>query len=1084
MVDLESEVPRLPSRYRFRDLLLGDQNLLNDDRNYLYFFLRVQVEFYANESTFKETLKLFFIKNQRSSLRIQVFDFSLKVLSCVLYMCRVLTDDPSKGHGWKLLLFVVYFLKSMLLFLQQVSVAVICLFETILLTYLSYKMGWPITISVLFQIMWLPLRNLFIPVFLNCWLAKHALENMINDLHRAIQRTQSAIFNQVLILISTLFCLIFTCICGIQHLERAGKNLTLFDSWYFCVVTFSTVGYGDVTPNVWPSKLLVIIMISVALVVLPIQFEQLAYLWMERQKSGGNYSRHRAQTEKHVVLCVSSLKIDLLMDFLNEFYAHPGLQDHYVIILCPTEMDPQVRRVLQIPLWSQRVIYLQGSGCVSFPWAVKDFAPKCPIYVQILKPENKFHVKFADHVVCEEEFKYAMLALNCICPATSTLITLLVHTSQGLEGQQSPEHWHRTYGKCSGNEVYNIAMRDSIIFSEYMGKSFTYTSFKSHKKYGVCLIGVCREDSKSILLNPGPQFRMSPNDTCFYINITKEEYSTFKTQRERMVSRPSLPVPSVIASMGTVAIDLQDAGCKSRCGPTLCLPPEDVKGNSRRPSISPVLEVPDTSYLHTGDLCSDQSEDENLPSDEDLSTEDYVKGYSPNLPYIGSSPTLCHLLKEKVPYCCLRLEGGCQHNNFEDAKVYSFKNKLIIVSAETAGNGLYNFIVPLRASYRLKKELNPIVLLLDNQPDTQFLEAICSFPMVFYMVGSIDNLDDLLRCGVSFAANMVVVDKESTMSAEEDYMADAKTIVNVQTLFRLFSSLSIITELTHPANMRFMQFRAKDWYSLALSKLEKKEREKGSNLAFMFRLPFAAGRVFSIGMLDTLLYQSFVKDYIISITRLLLGLDTTPGSGFLCSMQISEDDLWIQTYGRLYQKLCSTVGDIPIGIYRTESQMADSSEVPSRLQGCSNNSQLSICVEDFDDAKEQTDIELPPVAGGLHRSSNSSDPLDGKAPLLRRKSMQWARKLSRRGQRGNQRGAQSGAQQGLRARRSERQELAELVNNRMKSLGLSATAYGEKPHLRRDVFGGLLLHLWESLNHWVSILKLLKICISQLESMT
>lgn len=31
---------------------------------------------------------------------------------------------------------------------------------------------------------------------------------------------------------------------------------------------------------------------------------------------------------------------------------------------------------------------------------------------------------------------------------------------------------------------------------------------------------------------------------------------------------------------------------------------------------------------------------------------------------------------------------------------------------------------------------------------------------------------------------MVVVDKESSMIAEEDYMADAKTIVNVQTLFR------------------------------------------------------------------------------------------------------------------------------------------------------------------------------------------------------------------------------------------------------------------------------------------------------------
>lgn len=48
----------------------------------------------------------------------------------------------------------------------------------------------------------------------------------------------------------------------------------------------------------------------------------------------------------------------------------------------------------------------------------------------------------------------------------------------------------------------------------------------------------------------------------------------------------------------------------------------------------------------------------------------------------------------------------------------------------------------------------------------------------------IDSLDSLLQCGVLYADNLVVVDKESTMSAEEDYMADAKTIVNVQTMFR------------------------------------------------------------------------------------------------------------------------------------------------------------------------------------------------------------------------------------------------------------------------------------------------------------
>ena len=56
------------------------------------------------------------------------------------------------------------------------------------------------------------------------------------------------------------------------------------------------------------------------------QFEQLAFTWMERQKQGGAYSSHRAQTEKHVVVCTTTLQADLVMDFLNEFYAHAKLQ--------------------------------------------------------------------------------------------------------------------------------------------------------------------------------------------------------------------------------------------------------------------------------------------------------------------------------------------------------------------------------------------------------------------------------------------------------------------------------------------------------------------------------------------------------------------------------------------------------------------------------------------------------------------------------------------------------------------------------------------------------------------------------------
>ncbi|XP_056426490.1 potassium channel subfamily T member 2-like isoform X2 [Hyla sarda] len=1080
----------------------------------------VQVEFYVNENSFKERMKLFFIKNQRSSLRVRLFNFSLKLLSCLLYIIRVLLDDPREGKAncldcpkqnfssqhkfdWTPIIWVN---RPIPLWGLQVLVALISFLETMLLTYLGYKgniweqvLRFPFilemfnTLPFFVTVFWPPLRSLYIPVFLNCWLAKHALENMINDLHRAIQRTHSAMFNQVFILICTLVCLMFTCICGIQHLERAGNNLTLFDSLYFCIVTFSTVGFGDVTPKIWPSQLLVVIMICVALIVLPIQFEQLVFLWMERQKSGGNYSRYRAQTEKHVVLCVSSLKIDLLMDFLNEFYAHPRLQDHYVVLLCPTEMDLPVRRVLQIPLWSQRVIYLQGSALkdqdlmrakiddaeacfilsnrfetdriaadhqtILRAWAVKDFAPNCPLYVQILKPENKFHIKFADHVVCEEEFKYAMLALNCVCPATSTLITLLIHTSRGQatttdsfrhrqspwqalsrDNPTSPDQWQRNYSRCSDNEIYHIRLSESKFFGEYEGKSFTYSSFHAHKKYGVCLIGVGREDKANILLNPGPSHIMSSSDTCFYINISKEENSAFSFKEHESMQRSGmpksayhgltrLPVHSIIASMGTVAIDLQGSRSPENTDGNTLSPPNDST-QKRKHSIDPVPDLIDGDPNTTFDLLSDQSEDETSQSDDELSLfNDWVKGYPSNTPYIGSSPTLCHLLQQKSPYCCLRLDKSCHHFPYEDARAYGFRNALVIVSAERAGNGLYNFIVPLRAYYRAKKELSPIILLLENPPDTQFLEAICWFPLVYYMVGSIDNLDDLLRCGVSYADHMVVVGEESSMIAEEDYMADARTIVNVQTLFRLFPGLNIITELTHPANMRFMQFKAKDKYSVVLSKLEKRERERGSNLVFMFRLPFAAGKVFSVSMLDTLLYQSFVKDYMISITRLLLGLDSMPGSGFLCALRVTEEDLWIRCYGRLYQKLCSTTGDIPIGIFRTETHVLSASE-----------SQVSISVEDYEDTRESRWGDTI-QSRGTHRNSTSSD--HSEHPLLRRKSMQWARRLSRKGARqpGKSASERISQQRMSLYRRSERQELNALVKTRMKHLGLSTAEY-------------------------------------------
>ncbi|XP_047041258.1 potassium channel subfamily T member 2 isoform X2 [Helicoverpa zea] len=1023
-------------------------------RSSIRFEERVRVEYYVNENTFKERLQLYFIKNQRSSLRIRIANLFFKLLTCVLYICRVcadgdpitascygcrpgnktefeysanLTEEEFQEHpiiNWDGIIWVN---RPLYLWVVQVILAMISFTEAILLAYLGYKGNiWQQVLSFHFILEMVntipfaltlpfpPLRNLFIPVFLNCWLAKRSLENMFNDLHRAMQKSQSALSQQLMILCVTLLCLVFTSVCGIQHFQRAGhRHLNLFQATYFVVVTFSTVGYGDFVPDIWPSQLFMVIMIGVALVVLPTQFEQLAFTWMERQKLGGSYSSHRAQSEKHVVVCSTTLHADTIMDFLNEFYAHPLLQDYYVVLLSPMELDTTMRMILQVPIWAQRVIYIQGSclkdtdlirarmneaeACfilaarnyadktaadehtILRSWAVKDFAPAVPQYVQIFRPENKLHVKFAEFVVCEDEFKYALLANNCTCPGASTLVTLLLHTSRGQEGQQSPEEWHRLYGKCSGNEIYHIVLGDSRFFGEYEGKSFTYASFHSHRKYGVALVGVRPAElpefyEETILLNPGPRHIMKSSDTCYYMSITKEENSAFVVA-EKQEHKPTLPKDQTACSLlsndkkagdaeevsdhqkkpdakygeGTSASDsrtcLKDSpGTDSATDSHLLLPKPDsnflspdalnYRRGSRRPSILPVPDMVTSSLNIASD---NQDEDAEIDESEDELEDDVpwrspsekiaiVKGFPPVSPFIGVSPTLCYLLKEKKPLCCLQLAQVCEHCAYRNAKEYQWQNKTIILAADYASNGIYNFIIPLRAHFRSKTSLNPIILLLERRPDIAFLDAISYFPLVYWMLGSIDCLDDLLRAGITLAENVVVVNKELSNSAEEDSLADCNTIVAVQTMFKFFPSIKSITELSQSSNMRFMQFRAHDKYALHLSKMEKREKERGSHISYMFRLPFAAGSVFSASMLDTLLYQAFVKDYVITFVRLLLGVDQAPGSGFLTSMKISKEDMWIRTYGRLYQKLCSTTCEIPIGIYRTQdTTLADAS---------------------------------------------------------------------------------------------------------------------------------------------------------------
>uniref|UniRef100_A0A0N5BNM7 Potassium channel subfamily T member 2 n=1 Tax=Strongyloides papillosus TaxID=174720 RepID=A0A0N5BNM7_STREA len=898
---------------------------------------------YGEEKGLKSRLHEYFLVNYKSSLRIRTFNFLIKTLSCILYCVRVLNDEGNSLDDEN-------FSNSS-----------------------EYSEYFPLVVSVFLKAG----REIYVPIFLNCWLANGILNAILNDINRVSNVKHSAVSRQYVILLSTLICLVFTGTCAIEHLQRAGKNkLDLFTSFYFIIVTFSTVGYGDVIVDTKFTRLIVVSLIVAAIIIIPSKVETLAQTYLEHKRTGVDCTQGFSQGDKHVVVTITHFEADFLQNFLTEFYAHREHQGFIVVLLSPSELDDKTKLLLKIPLWSQRVVYICGSALkdedlerakmstavacfilsarhinnkvttdehtILRSWAVKDFANHVPQYVHVFRPETKLHIEYAEVIICEDEFKYSLLGNNAIVPGLSTFITLLFHTSRGEEGQKSPEPWHKIFGFHSGNEIYDIRVGDSRFFGDYIGKSFVYASFYAHKSFGVCLIAV-ESSNGEIKLNPGNKHILEVDDRVFYIALTNEEsLSNFKKDinKQKKSINKTLYIAQLQKPIDQGEIEKQSHTRQQKTEKTKSLFQKAraitaFKSNSPQSMKNSPSTIPNIGQV-TGydESSSDEDDDETILHDnaDEYFSNEIIKSYPPVAVYIGTSPVVCHMLKKQRPICCLQIAEPCEHCNFRTANEYNFPSQAIIVAVDKTSSGLYNLIIPLRAYYRPVEELHPIILLLElketQTPNPAFLDAISWFPMIYWMHGKISNLENLLKAGVC-NANSIIVIKEGYTDVEE-HLADCSTIITVQKIHRMFPTLRVITELTHASNMRFMQFDAYNFYALQQSKFEKREKKRGSQMPFMFRLPFAQGNVFSANMLDRLLYQALVKNYLIKFTRLLLGIEQTSGSGYLTSFRIAREDLWIKNYGRLFQKLCSSCSDIPIGIYRTKKM--DSKTISAELE--------------------------------------------------------------------------------------------------------------------------------------------------------
>ena len=146
------------------------------------------------------------------------------------------------------------------------------------------------------------------------------------------------------------------------------RNKILYhDALYFLMVTVSTVGYGDMSPQTVPGRLSIIIMIAVFLLQIPVITNKLAEAFSQFSYYERAVYKSKRSGGGHVIICGSANERPIL-EFMQELF-HPDHRNPSlnVVILAQGSPSKATLRLLNSVKFRARTFYLDGD-----PVSMKD----------------------------------------------------------------------------------------------------------------------------------------------------------------------------------------------------------------------------------------------------------------------------------------------------------------------------------------------------------------------------------------------------------------------------------------------------------------------------------------------------------------------------------------------------------------------------------------------------------------------------------------------------------------------------------------------------------------------------------------
>ncbi|VDD75818.1 unnamed protein product [Mesocestoides corti] len=323
--------------------------------------------------------------------------------------------------------------------------------------------------------------------------------------------------------------------------DHKALSWSYLDCCYFLMVTMSTVGFGDFYPVTILGRLYICVFIPVAMGIFAVFVPEIFR----------NLSSRRAKTEsyqalaghQHVVVCGNFNNFSLNAVLRGFFHIEHASRRRLVnmVILRVSPIDLAMRAILT--KYNAWVKYYQGTPAdpqdlariclrssqgalvlatpnsskssdedganIMQAIALKAHSQRIRVLVQLHHFKNKcllhnfprWTCRNKDMVICMDELKLGLMALNCLAPGFSTIILNLLngHRVKNQGKQMQREKWRQNYEYGVSMEIYDVSL--SYEFHNLSAQELTLFAYE---KWGIVLCALyCTEPEKPcIIINP------------------------------------------------------------------------------------------------------------------------------------------------------------------------------------------------------------------------------------------------------------------------------------------------------------------------------------------------------------------------------------------------------------------------------------------------------------------------------------------------------------------------------------------------------------------------------------------------------